>query len=89
MAWRIARLMRLGWSYPDLNTQLVFEPDEWQVAYILNKKRPPENPVFPQVCPVQSDEFAALAVLLSACQRAGLTQSQVAELMGSSKLRWR
>ena len=28
VAWRIARLMRLGRSCPDLDAQLVFEPDE-------------------------------------------------------------
>ncbi|CDS55102.1 Mobile element protein [Polaromonas sp. CG9_12] len=30
VAWRIARLMRLGRSCPDLNAQLMFEPDEWK-----------------------------------------------------------
>ena len=28
VAWRIARLMRLGRSCPDLDAQLMFEPDE-------------------------------------------------------------
>ena len=36
--------MRLGRACPDLNAQLMFEPDEWQAAYILNKKRPPDTP---------------------------------------------
>jgi hypothetical protein len=48
-----------------------------------------ENPAFLQAWPAQGDEFAALDVWLSACQRADLTQAQVAELMGSSKRRWR
>ena len=44
VAWRIARLMRLGRACPDLNAPLMFEPDEWQAVYILNKKRPPDTP---------------------------------------------
>ena len=44
VAWRIARLMRLGRACPDLNAQLMFEHDEWQAAFILNKKRPPDTP---------------------------------------------
>jgi DNA-binding XRE family transcriptional regulator len=41
-----------------------------------------ESPAFSQAWAEQEDEFAALDVLLSARQRAGLTQAQVAELMG-------
>ena len=41
---RIARLMRLGRSCPDLDAQLMFEPDEWTAAFILNQKRPPDTP---------------------------------------------
>ena len=44
VAWRIVRLMRLGRSCPDLDAQLVFEPDEWKAAFILNQKRPPDTP---------------------------------------------
>lgn len=44
VAWRIARLMRLGRTCPDLNAQLMFEPDEWKAAYILNKKPIPDKP---------------------------------------------
>ena len=44
VAWRIARLMRLGRSCPELDAQLMFEPDEWQAAYILNKKKLPDKP---------------------------------------------
>lgn len=44
VAWRIARLMRLGRNCPDLDAQLMFEPDEWKAAYILNKLRPPDKP---------------------------------------------
>ena len=44
VAWRIACLMRLGRSCPDLDAQLMFEPDEWKAAFILNQKRPPDTP---------------------------------------------
>lgn len=41
IAWRINRLMRLGRTVPELDAGLVFEPDEWRAAFILNKKRVP------------------------------------------------
>ncbi len=44
VAWRIARLMRLGRSCPDLDAALMFEADEWQAAYILNKEKLPSKP---------------------------------------------
>ena len=44
VAWRIARLMRLGRTCPELDAQLLFEPDEWQAAYLLNRKEPPAMP---------------------------------------------
>lgn len=44
VAWRIARLMRLGRSCPDLDAVLMFEADEWKSAYILNKEKLPNNP---------------------------------------------
>jgi len=44
VAWRIARLMRLGRSCPELDAQLMFEPDEWKAAYILNKQKLPSKP---------------------------------------------
>ncbi len=43
IAWRINRLMRLGRTIPDLDASLLFEKDEWQAAYILNKKKPPKR----------------------------------------------
>jgi hypothetical protein len=43
VAWRIARLMRLGRAAPDLDAALLFSPAEWQAAYILSKKRPPKQ----------------------------------------------
>jgi DNA-binding XRE family transcriptional regulator len=41
-----------------------------------------ESPAFVQAWDDQSEEFSALDVLLAARQRAGLTQAQVADLMG-------
>ncbi len=43
VAWRINRLMRLGRECPELDASLVFEPDEWMVAYILNENEPPKE----------------------------------------------
>jgi hypothetical protein len=43
VAWRIARLMRLGRNCPDLDAQLAFEPDEWKAAYILDQKKLPDK----------------------------------------------
>jgi hypothetical protein len=44
VAWRIARLMRLGRTCPDLEAELVFARDEWQAALILNKQKIPKQP---------------------------------------------
>lgn len=44
VAWRIARLMRLGRTCPDLDAALLFEQDEWKAAYILNRKKVPKTP---------------------------------------------
>ncbi len=43
VAWRVARLMRLGRSVPDLEAELLFEVDEWQAAYILAEKPVPKT----------------------------------------------
>nr|WP_181726149.1 IS4 family transposase [Polaromonas sp.]QJS06394.1 transposase [Polaromonas sp.] len=43
IAWRINCLMRLGRTLPDLPADLVFEPDEWRAAFILNKKPVPKQ----------------------------------------------
>jgi len=43
VAWRIARLMRLGRTSPDLDAALLFSTEEWQAAYILAKKKPPKQ----------------------------------------------
>jgi hypothetical protein len=44
VAWRIARLMRLGRTCPDLDAELLFDRDEWQAAFILSKKPVPKTP---------------------------------------------
>ena len=41
---RIAHLMRLGRTLPDLAAALLLEPEEWQAAYILAKKPLPKQP---------------------------------------------
>ncbi len=44
VAWRINHLMRLGRECPELEaTSLVFEPEEWMAAYLLNEKEPPNK----------------------------------------------
>lgn len=43
VAWRISQLMRLGRTLPDLPVDILFEQDEWQAAYVHNKKKPPKD----------------------------------------------
>ena len=35
--------MRLGRTCPDLEATLLLEREEWEAAYILNKKKPPRQ----------------------------------------------
>lgn len=44
VAWRIAYLMRMGRTCPDLDANLFFDPDEIQAAYLLNKTLAPPTP---------------------------------------------
>ena len=44
VSWRIARLMRLGRTCPDLPASLMFDPDEIKAAYVLTKKPTPTLP---------------------------------------------
>lgn len=44
VAWRIARLMRLGRTCPQLPAELLFAPDEWRGVYFLLKKPIPQHP---------------------------------------------
>ena len=50
VAWRIARLMRLGRTCPDLEASLFFHADEIRGAYLLAKKaRPTSAPTLNQI----------------------------------------
>ena len=44
VSWRIAHLMRMGRTCPDLDAKLFFDPDEIKAAYLLNKAVPPPAP---------------------------------------------
>lgn len=44
VSWRIAHLMRMGRTCPDLDAKLFFDPDEIQAAYLLNKTLAPPSP---------------------------------------------
>lgn len=44
VAWRVAHLMRLGRTCPDLDADLFFEPDEIRGAYLLTQVRQPARP---------------------------------------------
>jgi IS4 transposase len=44
VAWRIARLMRLGRTCPELPAELFFEADEWRGVHFLLKKPIPKKP---------------------------------------------
>ena len=47
VAWRIAHLMRLGRTCPDLDAELFFDADEIQAAYLLRDKVPRKRPADP------------------------------------------
>lgn len=50
VAWRLARLVRLGRTHPDLTASALFTETEWKGAYILAKKKPPvETPTLREV----------------------------------------
>jgi hypothetical protein len=44
VAWRVAYLMRMGRTCPDLDADLFFDPDEIRSAYMLTKTRQPTKP---------------------------------------------
>jgi hypothetical protein len=44
VAWRIAFLMRMGRTCPDLDATLFFHPDEIRGAHLLTKTRKPDRP---------------------------------------------
>jgi hypothetical protein len=45
VAWRIARLMRLGRTCPELDASLFFDADEIRGAFLLAKKPRPKTPI--------------------------------------------
>lgn len=44
VSWRLARLVRLGRTHPDLAATSLFTDEEWKGAYILAKKPVPNTP---------------------------------------------
>lgn len=44
VSWRLARLVRLGRTHPDLVATALFTDEEWKGAYILAKKPIPKSP---------------------------------------------
>ena len=46
IAWRILHLVTWGRDCPDLPCEVVFDPEEWQAAWIVKHRRPPP-PVVP------------------------------------------
>ena len=50
VAWRIAQLVRLGRSCPDLDVELLFELEEWQATCLLQKKSVPKKPLWLNDC---------------------------------------
>ena len=44
VSWRLMRLKQFGRIHPDLEVSLLFEPEEWQAAFILAKKPLPPHP---------------------------------------------
>jgi Transposase Tn5 dimerisation domain/Transposase DNA-binding len=57
VAWRIAYLMRLGRTCPDLDAALFFDPDEIRGAYLLSKQR------MPKVAPTLNEVLRLIAKL--------------------------
>ena len=49
VAWRIAHLMRLGRTCPDLDADLFFDPDEIRGAYLLTRVKRPAKPTLNEV----------------------------------------
>ncbi len=44
VAWRVAFLMRLGRTCPDMDAAIFFHPDEIKGAYLLSKTPLPQEP---------------------------------------------
>jgi hypothetical protein len=56
MAWRILHLVTWGRACPDLPCEVVFDPEEWQAAWIVAYRRPP-----PDTPPKLSDRVRLIA----------------------------
>src|SRR5512135_3162007 len=41
IAWRILQVVTWGRDYPDLPCEVMFDPEEWQAAWIVAKRGPP------------------------------------------------
>jgi hypothetical protein len=41
IAWRILYVTMLGRDYPNIDCEVVFDKDEWQTLYIIEKREPP------------------------------------------------
>lgn len=44
IAWRILQLVTWGRDCPDLPCEVMFDPEEWQAAWIVAQRRPPPLP---------------------------------------------
>ena len=44
VSWRIGLLMRLGRACPDWHAERLLEREEWQAAWIVARKKPPDKP---------------------------------------------
>jgi len=44
VAWRLAHLVRLGRTHPDLSARDLFSEEEWKGAYLLTKQTRPATP---------------------------------------------
>jgi hypothetical protein len=66
IAWRIHTITMLGRAYPDASCELVFEPREWQMIYLMQYQSPP-----PDQPPPLRDTVRALAQLGGFLARTG------------------
>ena len=57
VSWRLARLVKLGRTHPDLEVSLLFTEAEWKGAYILAKKQ------IPKTMPTIRDVIRQIAML--------------------------
>ncbi len=53
IAWRILHLVIWGREGPDLPCEVVFDPEEWQAAWIVTHRTPPPDTPTPLVSMVR------------------------------------